>query len=159
MDILHPAFVHFPIGLLSLYTLLESLSILKFMRKKLHTAKILLLGFGVIATFLTRLTGEHDEDYFIHETPALEMHEELSFFVVVFFGALICVYILEWLIATKKIKSNMLFSIATSQYVKIILAVMGFGILTTVGALGGSLVHGADADPMIRFITNLLGVS
>lgn len=158
MDILHPAMVHFPIGLLSLYALLEGVSIVPALASRLFTAKLVLLFFGTVGAFVARYTGEHDEQYFVQKIAALKLHEDLSLFVVIIFGFLLGIYAIDILLRIKKMKANFLTKFLVHQYVKSFLAVAGFGILTIVGALGGSLVHGPEADPMVRFVTGLLGL-
>lgn len=158
MDLLHPAIVHFPIGLLSFYVLLETISVLSILKPKLFTAKLLLLGFGTVGAYTARLTGEHDAAYFTQITPTLALHSQFSAYVVIFFGILTMSYVLEVIPKSKKAKPSQMLKVTTNTYLRIILALIGFGTITIVGALGGAMVHGPDADPMIRFVTDILGL-
>ena len=74
------------------------------------------------------------------------------------FGLVFLSYVTELLIDRKKIESTTLTSFATRSFTRVLLALLGFLVLLTVGALGGALVHGPSADPMIRFITGFLGL-
>lgn len=158
MDLLHPAIVHFPIGLLSFYALLEAISAVAVVRSKLFTAKLLLLGFGTVGAYIARLTGEHDAAYFAQVTPTLALHSQFSAYVIIFFGILAMSYILEVIPNSKKAKPSQMLKVATNTYLRIFLALIGFGTITVVGALGGAMVHGPDADPMVRFVTGILGL-
>lgn len=158
MDLLHPAIIHFPIGMLSFYALLEVASIIPTFRSKLFTTKLLLVAFGTIASLVARLTGEHDAAYFTGITPTLQLHSQFSSYVVLIFGILTMTYVLEHISTGKRKKTPKAFTFLTSIYLRVALALAGFGIITIVGALGGAMVHGADVDPMVRFVTGLFGL-
>lgn len=158
MDILHPSVVHFPIALLTLYSFLEFVSLYKPFAKALNTTKMILVFAGTFMTLVARELGEHDASQFTQESNILELHEEISLYVVVFFGLLALSYTLSFLINRKKIKKSGITNLLTSQYARSILSLIGLATLMVVGALGGAMVHGPKADPWVRFITSILNL-
>lgn len=169
--VIHPIFVHFPIALLSLYAALEIFRINILTRQSYYfPLKAILVILGSIAAFITAQTGEIDEGALravnstaIHKTLAL--HSTFADVTTWIFAIIAIVYLLAWLSQSNfNFKNNTIIAqlckyanILYNQYAIIIgLAVLGLIAVTITGALGGSLVHGANADPFMAPVINWL---
>jgi|SRR3989344_4725701 len=136
---LHPVIVHFPVALLSLYSVLE---IIRF--KNIQT-KSLLVVLGTLGSYAAYITGLINKNSIVGEIPpALNWHQIFATITLVIF-TIISIYYLtrskkEWL----------------PPFLLVILAILGLAFITLTGALGGSLVYGPDTDPFVKFIYSIL---
>ncbi len=163
---IHPIFVHFPIGLLTIYALLELIQ-----WKKLTThrswfdIKAALVVIGTILGLATLQTGEMAEEAIgqssLHDL--IEMHSLFANVTMWIFGLIAASYIVIFLTRTQLnlVQKNWwralvrLFEFIQRSYVLVPLAFIGLITLTITGALGGSIVYGPDVDPVVNFIYHL----
>lgn len=162
---IHPIFVHFPIAFLTLYAVSE------FIRsKKVVTLpgwryiKLLLLVVGLLGAFLALGTGDFGEKEFISARAIIRVHETFAQITTSIFSALVLYYLVfevnvRWgaqiastvymrlwnIIAT-------IFNKVFSKQVIIALAFLGLITISITGALGGAIVYGPNADPVVHLV-------
>ena len=165
---IHPALVHFPIGLLTLYALVELARIPKIQqRPHTFTLKAFLVIVGTLSLTLTYQTGELIESVFaVGDLKLLvERHATFALASYVIFAVLGIGYLVESLLRTWPDKpywktflgaslSRLAHSV-TSNYVAPCFALLGLISLTITGALGGAIVHGPEIDPVVSFVYHL----
>jgi uncharacterized membrane protein len=159
---IHPLFVHFPIALLLLYSVVKILPLKKWFPNTFwKNTEILLLVTGVIGAFVASSTGENAERL-VHPVKALA---SLSTWI---YGALLAGELLDILNKTfiPKLKLSWLtkFSIGlanflTNRFLSIVLAILGLITISVTGLLGGVMVYGVSADPIAPNVLKLLGIS
>jgi len=169
---LHPVFVHFPIAFLTVYALME------FVRFKIGKSnfwlytKASLLFVGVAGSLPAYKTGEIAEDLNVpslYSKNLVEIHATFAKGTLVFFGVLTAIYFVLVIQRNEKIKSflpsfvNALTTALSKIYyspfggiVMILLATGGLILLTITGGLGGLIVYGPDADPLARFLYEVI---
>lgn len=138
---IHPAFVHFPIALLVLYTFIELLPLARLWSAvPWNPIRKFLLYVGTLSIFPTIATGLM-ASRMVGESELVEMHKEAAFTVLAIFVAasLSSLFYPRW-------------------YLQKSLAALGLGGLFVVGSLGAAIVYGYDVDPVVSFITSLLGL-
>lgn len=164
---IHPLIVHTPVGLLTLYSFLEIISI-----KRLRSlpywfyVKAVLVIFGSLGTFAALASGSLIEDQF--SSKLLDVHSNFATGTTVVYTILAVVYLLTWFkdiidrrlntISLQKIWNliDHLRMVLMNRAVLFILSGLGFVLLSITGALGGALAYGSDADPAVSFIYHLL---
>lgn len=128
---------------------------------------MVLLFVGLVGAFISLGTGEFGEKEFAAMRAVIHVHETVAQITTVIFSALVAYY-LVFEISTMwgvKITSTAfaglwnslvwLFTKVFSSPVIIILAFAGLIAISITGALGGAIVYGPDADPIIRFVYSL----
>lgn len=168
---IHPIFVHFPIALLSIYTLMEivNLKILRTQHWWFHT-KAVLLFLGTIGGGVALLTGKMAEDAY-RGTPTMalvHLHSTYAQLTVWVFGVLSALYIIAWLHQELNIEKlpdiiqtigNILIHVETALFRSALLipaSIIGLALIIITGALGGALVYGPDVDPIVSAIYHLV---
>jgi uncharacterized membrane protein len=173
---LHPIFVHFPIALLTIYTLTEFIGIKRLTQ---HASwfyiKAFLLIVGTGSSFFARQTGEMIEHQFKGgpQTKLLEMHELWANLTIAFFCFLSLLYLAAWvrrdlreapvvgrIIALPVISQVLaiaarIYDVFASSALMMIAALIGLVLITIVGGLGGALAYGPNVDPVVRFVYDL----
>ncbi len=167
MDI-HPLIVHFPIAFLSVYALFEL-----FQTKKMKEAeswfltKGILLFFGTAGAFLSLITGDVAKELQGGYSKLVGMHELFARGTTVIFAILLIhysigsvAYLFEKKISTSQYASvwEWIRAIDEKIYTSPIVffcALLGFFGILIVGALGGAIVYGPDADPFVSLIFHL----
>lgn len=163
---IHPIVVHFPIALLTLYSLLEIASLFGRRRtKKLEQTKLFLLFVGTIGTFFALQSGEMAEDYLgMKWSSLIHTHEEFAEKTYTIY-IIICIYYLLIIGKTYNLQHRLppsLQRIITTildrkytSYLIIVLAAVWLMFLTITGALGWAISQWPDADPIVRLMYDL----
>lgn len=175
---LHPILVHFPIALLSLYTLVE---IVRFKKVTDHPSwfyiKAVLAVLGTIAAFAAIVFGDtaaeavRDGLVLVQVSDpmsVIELHETLAQLGTAIFILPAASYAVAWLNQInfiEKLPGNIFKSIwrmgtkisdiIIKTKLVILLALIGAGLITIAAALGGSIIYGPDNDPFIKLIFHL----
>jgi uncharacterized membrane protein len=139
---IHPAFVHFPIALLLLYTVVEILPLKQWFARVPWTAiRNFLLTVGTVSIVPTVVTGLLAARA-VGETALIETHERAALSLVALFIASIGV---SWYGLRKGRGPKVELALR-------LLAVLEFVGLFVVGALGASIVYGPQIDPLVNFV-------
>lgn len=169
----HPIFVHFPIALLVVYTLLEIVRLPIITRQQWwFGAKAVLLITGVIGGFTAFQTGEIAADAYekTSSMPLVELHGNFALATMIVYGLLALSYLIQSGTATDLkhrlspalSKPWMVIETINQAIFKtpvlILGAIIGMILVTIVGALGGALVYGPDVDPVVSVIYHLFFV-
>lgn len=166
---IHPLFVHFPIALLFVYSVIKILPLHKWLPsvswKDIERA---LLFCGVLGAFAALSTGELAEHMTRPNHDIVEAHAFFSVAATWMYGLLLAGEVvsvaLPWLVRTVKVPSvikgaTILKNILTHHTLSIILAVFGLIALSISGLLGGVMVYGTSADPLAGIVLKMLGIS
>lgn len=160
---IHPLIVHFPIALLTLYSLLELASLgWRAWTKKLETTKIFLLWIGTIGAFFSLQSGELAEEFRqLKGSELVHTHEEFaekaySTYITLSIYYLVIRAMHAGYLSRLPSKINTLLTriLAYSRIKRIVAlwAALWLGLLTITGALGGAITHGPDIDPVVQMI-------
>ena len=174
---IHPLFVHFPIGLLVAYSLLElcaySFSIVR-RQAWVAPVKSFLLFAGVPAAFVAAITGSLAKE--LIATPGgpnlavISLHESFALATILLYGviaaaSLVRVFELKgW--GDRIGARNDLFARVWSfkkyiahhildTWLLPALALLALASITVTGARGASIVYGPEIDPFVSFIYSL----
>lgn len=167
MGELHPALVHLPIGILSLYTLCEFFRFGSFFRSDAwKKSKAIMVIFGVVGGIAAFTAGDAlGETY--RSSLLIERHETFALATLWTYGILAASYAIVFLTAyeplMKKVGTQGLLATTVvwfkkialgiqKPYVVLPLAALAFIWLTITGALGGAIVRGPEADPLAKII-------
>ena len=176
---IHPLFVHFPIGLLATYSLLELAAFfVSPVRREswLFSVKAFLLFTGTLFSFLAIVTGGMAEDLISGSNPRayiIEVHEPVAISATLAYVVLAAAYLVRmfdqmgwgnrmvgvnrlfiWIWNVKRSVSD---AILDSWFLPL-LAFIGLMLITIAGALGAAIVYGHDIDPFVSFIYHLFWV-
>lgn len=166
---LHPIFVHFPIALLFLYSIIKILSLPKYFPAVAwkHIERILLVA-GILGAFVALATGETAEHLIQPNHQLVEAHSTFAAISVWMYGLLLAGEVLENFASFIQNKINIPFvtkasvffqKILTNNTVSIVLAILGLVAITVTGLLGGVMVYGTSADPLAGIVLKILGIS
>lgn len=163
---IHPVVVHFPVALLTLYSLLEIATLFWRERtKKLQQTKLFLLFVWTIGTFFALQSGEIAQDYLGIKSELMHTHEEFAektYSTYIW----ICIYYLLIIAQTNwfqrylpEKRQAILTKILTRPYRRffvIVAATAWLILLTITWALWWAISQWPDADPIVRFVYDLL---
>lgn len=171
---IHPIFVHFPIALLTVYAALELMRNKKLLAKEtFFYIKASFVIIGILTTSFALQTGESAEHTYDRSSPIyplINTHSSWANITSWVFGVIAVIYgilIIEKIFLTEnvfaqnfltKIRSllNPFYRIAHMLYensaIMITLALFGLAAVTITGSLGGAIVYGPDADPVVHAI-------
>lgn len=170
---LHPFIVHFPIGLLATYSILEY-----FRFKKVHAQqywfyiKALLVTLGVISAQIAIIFGGLIEDMFINlpaKNSIVPVHSMWAAITFTIYLLIALSYLIIWInkdMNTSFFKKNPLrvklwkkansYSVfMQTPSVLLILSTFGLISLMITGSLGGAMALGVDTDPVVNFVYHL----
>lgn len=170
----HPIFVHFPIALLTVYAALELIRSKKLLTSEtFFYVKAAFVIIGTLTTSLALQTGESAQHTYERSSPVyalIHTHSAWANITSIAFGIIAVIYgiiILEKILFAEnvfahdflmKIKNfwNPFSRIAHMLYensiIMIALALFGLAAVTITGSLGGAIVYGPDADPIVNAI-------
>lgn len=165
---IHPIFVHFPIALLFIYSVIKVLPLSKWFPKVMwkHIERALLF-FGVLGAFAGLATGETAEHLTRANHDLVEAHSMFAsiatwMYVLLLVGEILLV-LMPWI--TQKIKSTQLLKVIiflknllTHRIISIVLAILGLVAISITGLLGGVMVYGTSADPVAHIVLKILGI-
>ncbi len=172
---LHPIFVHFPIALLTLYTLCE---LLRFKKIKAQPAwfylKAVLVICGTAGATVALFTGSEAKMAVLtgvvnvqvaNPRMVINLHETWAKGASLIYLLLAAGYAVAWLnrfnligyLPGKILKwiwqfATKIQKLLIETNLVIILSVAGLIAITIAGALGGSIVYGPNTDPVVQFI-------
>lgn len=172
---IHPLFVHFPIGLLVAYSVLElGAYCLPALRRQtwVFPVKAFLLFVGILGAFAALVTGGLAEDGISGTSRAfiLKVHIPFAVTTTIFYALLAGAYIVRvfdvqgWgnsmvgmnipFIRIWSFKKYFAHLILDTWFLPV-LALLALIGMTVTGALGAAIVYGFDADPFVSFIYHL----
>ncbi len=167
---IHPLFVHFPIALLFIYSIIKVLPLEKWLPsiswKHIERA---LLVFGTLGAFAALTTGEIAEQISKPNHQLVEMHSAFANISTWIYAALLLGEILtvikdrlavklETVVYVKKI-IILVQKILTNEILSVTLAFLGLVAISVTGLLGGVMVYGTSADPVAGIILKILGIN
>lgn len=162
---IHPIFVHFPIALLSAYSVLRLLPLSRWFPsvawKQIRPAFLFL---GVIGAAVALSTGEMAEDFAVGNQALVEMHAAFANAASWIYGVLLAGEVVAFLRSKGLVPSfldrlaQFIERILTQPFFSGMLALVGLVVLSIAGLLGGVLVYGVTADPIAPFILTVLGL-
>ncbi len=164
---IHPIFVHFPIALLFLYSLIKIIPFQKWFPKVSwkHIENVLLV-IGLLGAFVALSTGE-TATHLVHPNRQLvSAHSLFASITTLLYGLLVLGEILPFVVNNLKFNSPKVINIIvfiqkmiTSPFVSKSLAVLGMLAITVTGLLGGAMVYKNSADPLTGIVLHLFGLS
>lgn len=167
---IHPIFAHFPIALLSIYSIIVLVPFKKWApRIAWHDITFALLFFGVIGAFFALSTGEIAEHLTKQNNQLVETHALFATAATWIYGVLLIGALLDMLITKDLLQKISLLTryqkeiitirnMLSHRYLIIVLALAGFIAMTIAGLLGGVMVYGTTADPLAGVVLKLLGI-
>ncbi|MEI8062348.1 MAG: DUF2231 domain-containing protein [bacterium] len=167
---LHPIFVHFPIALLFLYSVIKILPLKTWFPKiAWRDIERALLFFGVLGAFAALATGDTAENLVHPNRQLVNAHSnfaavatwlygallfgEIAAFLNVFYGTQNKKYkfISTTLVFIEKVLCNRIFST--------VIAFIALVMISITGLLGGVIAYGVTADPFSSVVLKLLGIT
>lgn len=176
---IHPLFVHFPIALLSVYSLFEVFRLKRLTAKdSWFYIKAVLVILGAVSAIVTLQTGEFDAESTrsYRGNPIFQAHKSAASVTTGIFLAIAACYVILWIVregwhekffAKLMISEgspirklfNLVYKIAevlVGSPLAILFALAGFALLSLTGALGGLLVYGPEADPLTKILYDIV---
>jgi hypothetical protein len=165
---IHPLFVHFPIALLFLYSVIKIIPFKKwFPDSDFKVVEMVLLLFGFLGACMALFTGETAEHIVQPARDLVEMHSFFANISTYIYGTLL-VGELSSLVNKNLSETSQSFirkislfleKVLCNKYFSILLSILGLICISTAGLLGGVMVYGLTADPVAPFVLHLLGLS
>lgn len=166
---IHPIFVHFPIALLFVYSLIKILPLRRWVPSiAWKDIERILLLIGVLGAFVGLSTGETAEHILRPNHQLVEMHSTFASLSTWVYGLLLAAEILgigiPWI--SKKVQFSKLFGFLTrikdilmNPFVSMVLAIVGLIAISITGMLGGIITYGVAADPIAPLLLKALGIT
>jgi len=167
---LHPIFVHFPIALLVIYSVIKVLPVRRWLpRVAWKDIERLLLVFGILGAFAALATGDTAEHLLKANRQLVRAHSRFAVISTWLYGALLLGELAEIVSGMPRLAEKVgsigrsilallkkyLADLWTSKAIALA-ALVG---ITLTGLLGGAIVYGTTADPFAAFILKLLGIN
>lgn len=165
---IHPIFVHFPIALLFVYSLIKILPLKRWIPSiAWKDIERIFLFIGVLGAFLGLTTGESAEHLMRPNHQLVEMHSTFASLSTWVYGLLLAGEVLAigipWV--SKNVQLPKLFALLTrikdilmNPFVAITLAIVGLIAISITGMLGGIITYGVNADPIAPLLVKVLGI-
>ena len=176
---IHPLFVHFPIGLLVVYSVLEIIAYAWPSIKRqswIFPVKAFLLFAGALGAFAALFTGGIAKDLIRHTsnyTYVIKVHSTFAAVTTILYVILAMAYLVRifdrngWgnrIVGTNKFlasvwnfKKRFWYLILDTWLLPLIALLALIGMFVT-GALGAAIVYGPNADPFVSFVYHLFWV-
>ncbi len=166
---IHPLFVHFPIALLFIYSIIKIIPFKKWFPNVSwkHIERALLLV-GVLGAFAALMTGETAEQLTKPNHNLVEAHSFFAttatyLYAILLLGEILSIS-MSWIdlkLKSGKILKTIVFikNLLNQPILSITLAILGFITISITGLLGGVMVYGTSADPVAGLVLRLLGIS
>ncbi|MDP2651194.1 MAG: hypothetical protein Q8O98_01235 [bacterium] len=152
----HPLIVHFPIALLTLYSLFEIVSIRKLQEKPYwFYVKAVFVIFGALGAIAMVITGQF-ATYFVRGEALAVMHQQFALASAILSTIIAIMYALAWFGDPRNLP--MLGKFLFNRGVMIPLAIAGLIIIFITGGLHGAITFGTDFDPLMKPIFELLNL-
>ncbi len=167
---IHPIFVHFPIALLSIYSIVVLIPFKKWLpRIAWHDITCTLLFFGVIGAFFALSTGEVAEHLTTQTNQLVETHALFATAATWIYGVLLIGALLNMGMVRDFLEKNrfliryqkhvsIIRNFLSNRYFVVVLSISGFVAITIAGVLGGVMVYGTTADPFASIVLRLLQI-
>lgn len=166
---LHPIFVHFPIAMLLVYSVIKLLPLAKwFPKANWKDIELALLFIGVVGSFFALATGETAEHLVRPSRDLVEAHSLFATISTWIYGALLLGEVLAMFTSwyENKMKNqeilkvvNFLKTNLTNKFYSGVLSFLGLIAISLTGLLGGVITYGVGADPFAAIVLQLLGIS
>lgn len=165
---IHPIFVHFPIALLTIYSLIRVIPVARWMPQvKWRDIERVLLAIGVLGAFAGLATGETAEHLTHPNHQLVEMHALFASLSTWLYGALltgeaVAIYnVRSWAIRFPFVTNitRLLERILCNETLSILIAFVALISIGITGLLGGVMVYGISADPLATVVLRLFGIS
>ena len=166
---IHPIFVHFPVALLFVYSIIKILPLKKWIPSVAwRDVERVFLLVGVLGAFVALQTGEIAEHLVRANRDLVEMHSTFANISTWIYGILLAGEIFDVLNTYAVPKSNSeklkyYFSsvkgILTKFAIPKTFASLGFIAISATGMLGGVIAYGVSADPLAPILLKILGIN
>lgn len=166
---IHPIFVHFPIALLLIYSVIKILPFKKwFPNVSWKHIEIMFLSLGVFGAFISNSTGEIAEYLTRPNRQLVEMHSTFASISTWLYGLLLLGEFLYFFTPYIISKLNLLWftnfilliqKILTNDKLSKIMAFLGLIAISVTGLLGGVMVFGTSSDPLAPIVLKMLGIT
>ncbi len=165
---IHPLFVHVPIALLCIYSILVIFPFKKwFPRIAWKDIERTFLSIGIVGAFFALGTGETAEHLTRPSHQIVEAHSMFAAIATWLYGALllgeVCAVINKYpavLLGRIPVLQKVLVFIEqhlTHSFFASLVAFIALIAMGVTGLLGGVMVHGVSADPLAPYILRILG--
>ncbi len=166
---IHPLFVHFPIALLFIYSIIKVLPLEKwFANVSWKHIERALLVFGTLGAFAAMTTGEIAESLSKPNHQLVEMHSTFAsastwIYAILLVGEILAItlpLLQNFLLKIPAVNKFLLFihKLITDEVFSATLAFLGLVAISITGLLGGVMVYGTSADPVAGIVLNILGI-
>lgn len=165
---IHPIFVHFPIALLFLYSLIKILPFQKWFPKvSWKHIENAMLFVGVAGAFIALYTGSTASRLIHPNRQLVSIHSMFASIATLLYCLIVLGEILSYLIPviipklnSPKFTNFLVFiqNILISPFVSKSLALLGLIAISLTGLLGGAMVYNTTADPMTGIILHMFGI-
>ncbi len=157
---LHPLFVHFPIALLFVYSLIQILPVKRFIPSvNWPVVGRIFLIVGVLGAFVSLVTGEVAEHLVKPNHDIVELHAGFAALTTWLYVFLLVQEMLTVYVATR-LSSPLckLQKILSNRVLVVLVSIIALATLTATGILGGVMVHGTSSDPLAPILLKLFGI-
>lgn len=164
---LHPLLTHFPVALLTIYSLLELIKLRRMSEQSYwFYIKACLVILGTVIGYATFFTGYIQKDEFTSGeiVKVVNAHFYAAISTLVIFTLLSIGYGISWLQREGFVLSGVRWqkklltysSWLLSPIISFIMVFLGLTAITITGALGGALAYGRDVDPFVNMMYKML---